>query len=74
MLSYITIGANDIQRAERFYSSIFCPLGYERKEEHDAVACCGQSTCGCLPMRPEEVRTSQAGRTTAIEPKASALP
>jgi catechol 2,3-dioxygenase-like lactoylglutathione lyase family enzyme len=37
MLSYVTIGANHIQRSERFYSSILCPLGYERKEEHNAV-------------------------------------
>ena len=37
MLSYVTIGANDIQRSERFYSAILCPLGYERTEEPDAV-------------------------------------
>lgn len=40
MLSYITIGANDIQRSESFYSSILCPLGYERKEERGAVVYC----------------------------------
>jgi catechol 2,3-dioxygenase-like lactoylglutathione lyase family enzyme len=37
MLSYVTIGANDIQRSERFYSAILCPLGYERAEEPNAV-------------------------------------
>jgi hypothetical protein len=37
MLSYVTIGANDIQCSERFYSAILCPLGYERKKEPDAV-------------------------------------
>ncbi len=37
MLSYVTIGANDIQRSERFYSAILCPLGYERKEEPNAA-------------------------------------
>ncbi len=37
MLMYITIGANDIQRSDRFYSSILCPLGYERTEESNAV-------------------------------------
>ena len=28
MLSYVTIGANDIARSERFYTAILCPLGY----------------------------------------------
>jgi hypothetical protein len=37
MLSYLTIGANDIQHSERFYSAILCPLGYERTEEPNAV-------------------------------------
>ena len=37
MLSYVTIGANDIQRSERFYSAILCPLGYERREQLNAV-------------------------------------
>jgi catechol 2,3-dioxygenase-like lactoylglutathione lyase family enzyme len=37
MLSYLTIGTNDIQRSERFYSAILCPLGYERTEEPNAV-------------------------------------
>lgn len=30
MLSYITLGTNNIDRAERFYTAILCPLGYER--------------------------------------------
>ena len=30
MLSYVTIGANDVRRSERFYTAILCPLGYER--------------------------------------------
>jgi catechol 2,3-dioxygenase-like lactoylglutathione lyase family enzyme len=37
MLSYVMIGANDIQRSERFYSAILCPLGYERTEEPNVV-------------------------------------
>jgi catechol 2,3-dioxygenase-like lactoylglutathione lyase family enzyme len=37
MLSYVTIGANDIQRSERFYSSILGPLGYQCAREPNAV-------------------------------------
>ncbi|MEM7749733.1 MAG: VOC family protein [Pseudomonadota bacterium] len=29
MLSYVIVGANDINRSERFYTAILCPLGYE---------------------------------------------
>jgi catechol 2,3-dioxygenase-like lactoylglutathione lyase family enzyme len=37
MLSYVTIGANDIRRSERFYTAILCPLGYECRAEANAV-------------------------------------
>ena len=37
MLSYITIGANDIPRSERFYTAVLVPLGYEKAEQKDAA-------------------------------------
>jgi catechol 2,3-dioxygenase-like lactoylglutathione lyase family enzyme len=37
MLSYITIGANDIRRSERFYTAVLVPLGYEKAEQKDAA-------------------------------------
>lgn len=30
MLSYVTIGANDIAQSERFYSAVLLPLGYAK--------------------------------------------
>ncbi|MBY0325024.1 MAG: VOC family protein [Reyranella sp.] len=38
MLSYLTIGANDIRRSERFYTAVLGPLGYEKAEHEDGVA------------------------------------
>jgi len=38
MLSYLTIGANDIPRSERFYTAVLEPLGYEKAEQKDGVA------------------------------------
>jgi catechol 2,3-dioxygenase-like lactoylglutathione lyase family enzyme len=38
MLGYLTIGANDIPRSERFYTAVLGPLGYERVAQEDAVA------------------------------------
>lgn len=38
MLSYLTIGANDIPRSERFYSAVLVPLGYEKSEQEDGLA------------------------------------
>ncbi len=37
MLSYITIGANDIPRSERFYTAVLVPLGYEKAEQNDTL-------------------------------------
>ncbi len=38
MLGYLTIGANDIARSERFYTAVLGPLGYRKAEETDGVA------------------------------------
>src|SRR5882724_10926436 len=37
MLSYITIGANDVPRSGRFYTAILTPLGYRKKEAANGV-------------------------------------
>jgi hypothetical protein len=37
MLSYITVGANDVPRSGHFYTAILTPLGYAKKEAADAV-------------------------------------
>ena len=38
MLGYITIGANNLPRSERFYTAVLAPLGYAKAEEADGVA------------------------------------
>jgi catechol 2,3-dioxygenase-like lactoylglutathione lyase family enzyme len=38
MLSYITLGANDMQAANRFYSALLQPLGYEKLEAPEGLA------------------------------------
>jgi hypothetical protein len=37
MLSYITVGANDVLRSGSFYTAILTPLGYKKKEAADGV-------------------------------------
>ena len=37
MLSYITVGANDVARSGRFYTAILTPLGYQTKETANVV-------------------------------------
>lgn len=37
MLSYITVGANDVPRSGRFYAAILIPLGYAKKEAANEV-------------------------------------
>src|SRR5471030_2508249 len=38
MLGYVTVGANDIPRSERFYTAVLAPLGYAKDEQEDGVA------------------------------------
>jgi len=38
MLSYVTVGANDLASSERFYTAVLLPLGYEKKEAKNGVA------------------------------------
>jgi len=38
MLSYVTVGANDLSDSERFYSAILVPLGYGKKAGATGVA------------------------------------
>ena len=38
MLSYITVGANDVAASGRFYTAVLTPLGYEKKESPEGIA------------------------------------
>ncbi|TAJ25350.1 MAG: VOC family protein, partial [Reyranella sp.] len=38
MLSYVTIGANDLAAAERFYTAILHPLDYGKSVDEDGIA------------------------------------
>ena len=37
MLSYTTVGANDVPRSGRFYAAILIPLGYAKTETADGI-------------------------------------
>jgi catechol 2,3-dioxygenase-like lactoylglutathione lyase family enzyme len=38
MISYVTVGADDIQLAKRFYSAFMLPLGYEFEEGPEGLS------------------------------------
>lgn len=46
MLSYVTLGANDLQASNRFYSALLAPLGYEKREEPEGLAFTYVGTAG----------------------------
>lgn len=46
MLSYITVGANDVALSGRFYSAILTPLGYDKQETAEGVAFTATATPG----------------------------
>src|SRR3546814_17046410 len=37
MLSYMTVGADDVPRSGRFYAAILVPLGYEMTETAEGI-------------------------------------
>ncbi|MBG6155998.1 catechol 2,3-dioxygenase-like lactoylglutathione lyase family enzyme [Labrenzia sp. EL_159] len=45
MIAYVTVGADDIARAKRFYSAILPALGYELEEGPEGLSC-------VLPVEP----------------------
>lgn len=38
MLSYITLGANDLHASERFYAALLEPLGYRKQVDSEGLA------------------------------------
>jgi catechol 2,3-dioxygenase-like lactoylglutathione lyase family enzyme len=59
MLSYITIGANDLPASGRFYSAILAPLGYERTDAGNGMAF-------SLPEGPDQA--SSPGTLYVVKP------
>jgi catechol 2,3-dioxygenase-like lactoylglutathione lyase family enzyme len=65
MLSYLTIGANDIARSGRFYSAILLPLGYEMTEHKDAVTYTRPDST-IYVVKPFDGRTATAGNGSML--------
>ncbi|MBS0123819.1 VOC family protein [Thetidibacter halocola] len=53
MISYVTVGADDIPRAKRFYSAFLRALGYELEEGPEGLSY-------ALPERPDQPAVSPA--------------
>jgi catechol 2,3-dioxygenase-like lactoylglutathione lyase family enzyme len=59
MLSYLTIGANDLAASSRFYDAILLPLGYSRRD----VKGCAQYT-----LEGVEDRDNEPGAVDVMKP------
>ncbi|MEQ8782006.1 MAG: VOC family protein [Roseibium album] len=53
MIAYVTVGADDIARAKRFYSSILPALGYELEEGPEGLSCVLPVEPGQSPVLPD---------------------
>ncbi|WP_291729439.1 VOC family protein [Leisingera sp. F5] len=53
MIAYVTVGADDIARAERFYSSFLPALGYELKEGPEGLSYALPVDLGQSPVLPD---------------------
>ncbi|MEM9320662.1 MAG: VOC family protein [Pseudomonadota bacterium] len=53
MISYVTVGADDIARAKRFYSAFMPALGYELREGPEGLSYALPAMPGQSPAPPE---------------------
>ena len=53
MIAYVTVGADDIARAERFYSAFLPALGYELEEYHGDLSYVLPAKPGQSPVQPD---------------------
>ena len=66
MLSYLTIGANDIPRSERFYTAVLGPLGYQKAEQKDGLAYTLPDVPAVYVRKPYDGREATAGNGSMI--------
>ncbi|MEO1594435.1 MAG: VOC family protein [Pseudomonadota bacterium] len=53
MIAYVTVGADDMDRAKRFYSSLLLPLGYRLKEGPEGLSCTLPAPSAPCPAPPD---------------------
>lgn len=53
MIAYVTVGVDDIARAERFYSALLLPLGYALERYHGDLSYARPVAPGQSPVEPE---------------------
>ncbi len=53
MIAYVTVGADDIERAKRFYSAILPALGYQLTEGADGLSFALPVSAGQVPVMPD---------------------
>lgn len=53
MIAYVTVGAEDISRAERFYSAILPALGYQLDRYHGDLSYALPQDPGTAPLLPD---------------------
>jgi catechol 2,3-dioxygenase-like lactoylglutathione lyase family enzyme len=67
MLGYLTIGANDIPRSERFYTAVLGPLGYEKAVHEDGVAyTLPGGPCAVYVRKPYDGREATVGNGSML--------
>ncbi|MBE9640621.1 VOC family protein [Salipiger mangrovisoli] len=53
MIAYVTVGADDIAKAERFYSAFLPALGYRLEEHHGDLSYILPAEPGQSPVQPD---------------------
>ena len=67
MIAYVTIGANNIGLAKRFYTAFLPALGYDLRDAPDGVSCVLPVEPGHAPVQPDlYIKTPFDGRAASV--------
>lgn len=67
MIAYVTIGANNIGLAKRFYTAFLPALGYDLTDAPDGVSCVLPVEPGHAPAQPDlYIKTPFDGRAASV--------
>jgi len=66
MLGYVTIGANDLDRALAFFDAVFAPLGGKRLMTMDRGVIFGSDRPGVMVCKPYDGQPATAGNGVMV--------
>lgn len=66
MLTHITIGTNDLDKARSFYDSALAPLGYKRLADYEKASVWGETAGEFIVLKPANGQPATIGNGLTV--------